>query len=387
MANARRLRLMLTGFFATIGVLMLFNFVINPLGAWQHQVVPGLYRRVRLERVITPYLLRTSAPDTLLLGSSRVLYGMKIEQGVKDGFQNGAFSGSHLPEIAREVDIALRNPHLKRIIWGVEFYTFDSYGNACSPDTCARLDGDLGIKITDSILSADALVASWRLVLRAASGNVTAQARMPIPWPAPYICDLFAHPPPPTLAGMDQAQRLREVSNLPEYRNFDYSPRLLKSFLAIVDRIRRAHVELIAFVPPVSEYELEMIRQTGRWTDFQQWKRDLAAHLTYADFSGYNGIARSDRMFIDAWHMEPAVGAAIMRQLLGLAPGACRDAAIVANAALPVTAGNVDQMVALQQQRLDAAIATPNIYSSTIAAVVVKRYGASPANPSLSASR
>jgi hypothetical protein len=386
MGSARRLRLMLTGFCATIGVLMLFNFLVNPLGAWRHRLVSGRYRRVRLERVITPYLLRTSEPRTLLLGSSRVFYGMKIEQGVKDGFENAALSGSRLREISREVDLALRNPHLRRIVWGVEFYTFDTFSDDCSPDTCARLDGDLGIKLSDAILSADTLVASWRLMLRAAAGNVTAQARMPIPWPAPYICELFAHPPPPTLAGMDQAQRLREVSNLPEYRRFDYSPRMRKYFLDIVERIRRAQVELIAFVPPVSEYEMEMIRQTGRWADFQQWKRDLAADLSYTDYSGYNGIARSDRMFIDAWHMEPAVGAVILRQLLGLAPAPCRDAAIVADAAIPVTAGNIDQVAALQQQRLEEAVATPNVYSTTIATVILKRYGTR-ASPSLSASR
>jgi hypothetical protein len=386
MGSARRLRLMLTGFCAALGVLMLFNFLINPFGAWHHQPVSALYRRVRLERVITPYLLRTAAPRTLLLGSSRVFYGIKIEQGVKDGFENAALSGSRLKEISREVDIALRNPRLKRIVWGVEFYTFDTFSDNCAPDTCARLDGDFGIKFRDSILSADALVASWRLLLRAASGNVTAQARMPIPWPASYVCALFAHPPPPTLAGMDQAQRLREVSNLPEYRRFDYSPRMRQYFRDIVERIRRAHVELIAFVPPVSEYEMEMIRQNGRWADFQQWKHDLAADLPYSDYSGYNGIARSDRMFIDAWHMEPAVGAVILRQLLGLPSSPCRDAAIVADAAIPVTAGNIDQVAALQQQRLDEAVATPNVYSTTIAAVILKRYGG-PANPSLSASR
>jgi hypothetical protein len=236
-------------------------------------------------------------------------------------------------------------------------------------------------------VSSDALIASWRLLLRAATGNVTEAASMPIPWPSPFICNLFAHPEPPTLAGMDAAQRLREVSNLPEYRHFQYSPALVKYFDGLVDRIRRTHVELIAFVPPVSEYELEMIRQTGRWADFQHWKRDLAARIAYADFSGYNGIAHSDRMFIDAWHMEPAVGAVIMRRLLGFPDSDCPDAAIVASAALPVTARNVDQMLALQEQRKDAAVATtPNVYSTTVAAAIVKRYGGL-ANPSLSASR
>jgi hypothetical protein len=92
-------------------------------------------------------------------------------------------------------------------------------------------------------------------------------------------------------------------------------------------------------------------------------------------------------MFIDAWHMEPAVGAVIMRRLLGFPDSDCPDAAIVASAALPVTARNVDQMLALQEQRKDAAVATtPNVYSTTVAAAIVKRYGGL-SNPSLSASR
>ena len=261
MALARRLRLMLTGFCAVLAVVMAFNFAVNPFGAWRHRLVPGLYRRVSLERVTTPYLLRTAHPQTLLLGSSRVFFGMQIEQGVKDGVENAALSGSSLREISKEVDLALRNPHLKRVIWGLEFYTFDTYKNQCDPDTCERLDGDLGIKLTDTILSTDTLKLSWRMLGRAMRGDVSAAGRMPIPWPAPFICTMFAHPPPPTLAGMDQDRRFREVTNLPEYRRFNYSPQLEKFFLQIVNRIRDAHVELITFEAPVTEYELEKIRQ------------------------------------------------------------------------------------------------------------------------------
>jgi hypothetical protein len=238
MRLARRLRLMLTGFCAALVVVMAFNFLVNPLGAWRHRLVPGLYRRVRFERVATPYLLRTSTPQTLLLGSSRVFFGMQIVQGVKDGFQNAAFSGSSLQEISKEVDIALRNSHLKRIIWGLDFYTFDEFRDQCDPYTCARLDGDLGVKLTDAILSTDTLRMSWRMLMRAKRGEVSADARMPIPWPAPFVCTMFAHPPPPTLAGMDQQRRFRQVTNLPEYRQFNYSLRLEKFFLQIVDRIR-----------------------------------------------------------------------------------------------------------------------------------------------------
>jgi hypothetical protein len=386
MAAARRLRLMLSWLVAAVAAVIVLNILVNPWGAWRFHLVPGKYRRVRAERVVTPYLLRTAAPDTLLLGSSRTLYGMKIEQGVHDGVENAALSGSRLQEIAKEVDIALRNPHLRRVIWGVEFYTIDAYTDSCSPDTCARLDGDWRITLTDNLLSADTFVASYRMIGRALQGKIAADARQPIPWPKAFICRQFANPPPPTLAGMDEQRRLREISQLPEYRQFDYSPRLFQLFLEIVQRIRRAHVELIAYVPPVDQFELEMIRQTGRWPDFQRWKRELAQHLSYTDYSGYNGIARSDRMFIDAWHMEPAVGATIMRQLLGDSIPDCPDAAIVAGSALRVTADNVGAMLALQDRRKDEATAAPNVYSTTIAAVIAKRYGHIAA-PDLSARR
>ncbi len=386
MAARRRLRLMLLGFFAVLSAVIGFNCLVNPWGAWRFHLVSGEYRRVNEERVVTPYLLRTSSPETLLLGSSRVRYGMKIEQGVKDGVENAALSGSRLHEIAKELDIAVRNPRLKRIIWGVEFYTFDAYGEVPIPDTSARLDGNLRIKLTDNVLSADTFVASYRMVLRAMMGKISKQAAMPVPWPGPFICDLFAHPEPPTLAGMDAVHRFREVSNLPEYRHFDYSARLRQSFLDIVGRIRGARVQLIAFVPPLTQFELEMIRQTGRWHDFQDWKRFLAENINYTDFSGYNGVARSDRMFIDAWHMEPAVGATIMRKLLGDSIPACPDAATVAGSALAVTADNIDQMLALQDRRKAEATATPNVYSTTVAAAILQRYGPI-AVPDLSARR
>lgn len=385
MPLARRLRLMLTWFCAGLAAVMGFNFLVNPLGAWRHRLVPGRYRRVNLERVVMPYLLHTSTPQTLLLGSSRVRFGMQIVQGVKDGFENAALSGSTLQEISKEVDLALRDPHLKRIIWGVEFYTFDKFKDECHPDTCARLDGDLRLKLTDAILSGETLRMSWRMLRRAERGKVSEDARMPIPWPAPFVCTMFAHPPAPTLAAIDQEQRFREVTNLPEYRHFKYSPGLEQFFLDIVGRIHRAHVELFAFVPPVTQYELEMIRQNGRWDEFQHWKHFLADNLPYTDFSGYNGIARSDRMFIDAWHMEPAVGAVIMRRLLGLPDCDCADAAVVWNSALPMNAHNAEAMLALQDQRMAAATAEPNIYSTTVAAAIAKRYG-SP-RPALSARR
>ena len=50
---------------------------------------------------------------------------------------------------------------------------------------------------------------------------------------------------------------------------------------------------MIPFVPPFSEYELELIRQGGQWETFQNFKRQLASVAPFWDFSGYNEIART----------------------------------------------------------------------------------------------
>jgi hypothetical protein len=385
MAYARRLRLMLSLSAAALAAALGFNFLANPLGAWHHRLVPDIYMRLNHERVTTPYLLRTAHPQTLLLGASRVLYGMRIEQGVKDGFENAALSGATLEEISKEVDLALRNPRLKRIIWGVEFYTFDSFNAGCDPETCARLNGSIRLKLTDSIMSGDAVVQSWRLVVRAATHKLKESARIPIPWPRGVICRELARPQFPTLASLSPAHRFRQVTHLLEYRRFDYSQEQMERFLDIVDRIRRAHVQLLFFVPPLTEFELEMMRQNGRWPDYQRWKRDLAAHFSYLDFSGYNELARSDAMFSDVWHMKAAAGAVIMRQVLGLPDCECPEAGIVTRSGLRITTDNVDETVALQERRMMAATAEPNRYSRIVAAAIIKRYGAPVA--ALSASR
>jgi hypothetical protein len=76
--------MMLTALAALTGGALLFNFLINPFGTWRHRLVNGIYYRVRAghERVIAPYLLRSTEPSTVMFGTSRVLMGIPIEQGI-----------------------------------------------------------------------------------------------------------------------------------------------------------------------------------------------------------------------------------------------------------------------------------------------------------------
>src|SRR5438445_9953445 len=92
----RRLMSMMVGLWLVVGVTMSANYLVNPYGAWRVDIISDLNKRVDQERVMTPYLLRTVQPETLLVGNSRVYLGMPIEQDCRDGLINGGISGATL---------------------------------------------------------------------------------------------------------------------------------------------------------------------------------------------------------------------------------------------------------------------------------------------------
>jgi hypothetical protein len=373
---ARRLWLMLIAMTALTGSALLFNFLVNPFGAWRHRLISQTYYRVRAghDRVITPYLLRSTRPNTVMFGTSRVLMGMPIEQGMKNGFLNAAMAAARLQEISKAVAIALKNPGLKRIIWGVDFFAFDQRLKS-NPETFARLGGSWRLLIQDNLLSTEAFDSSYHLLGRAVSGRKHLDRRVlePIPWPADYICDRFAHYPERGLAAYGDRGALPQVMlEMPLYRGAVCCDAGLARFKAVIDEIRRAHVQPIIFIPPLSRYELEAIRQGGDWPRFQQWKRDLAQITPYWDFSGYNQISGTDTMFMDILHMKPEAGMTILRRLLGDGSAECPGMKTVLDSGFWVDRNNVDQVLAIQEQREQAAIEEPNKYSEVVAKAITQ---------------
>ena len=370
--------MMLLALAGLISTVVAFNFAVNPLGAWHHRLVNNIYYRLRrggAERVMTPYRLRTTYPDTLLVGTSRILFGMPIEQGYRDGFLNAALSAARPTEIKQEVHLALRNPRLKRIIWALDFFTFDKRLES-NPDTSARLEGDLRLLVLDNLLSSTALDAGFQLVKRAISGrqSLSTAAQEPIPWPQDFICQSFQTQADTGLANLDEeGVVLQLVWEAPVYRGTTCCNDGMELFRSSVTEIKRAGIQLVLFLPPMTQYELEKIRQSDIWPRFQQFKRDLTASSSFWDFTGYNELAHTDSMFLDVVHMKPDVGMTIMRWLLGMPDSRCRDMQIVVDSALWVDSNNIDQVLALQDDRKRVATRNSNKYERVVARALARQ--------------
>jgi hypothetical protein len=364
--------------FALTGVLIAggiaLTWLLNPLGATRSRFIDAIFRKIKRERIATPYLLRTAQPQTLLLGSSRVLMGMRIEQGERDGVMNAALTAATLKQISQIVDVALRNPRLRRIIWGVDFFAFSAYWNSEDPAFNARIADNRETRLEETLLSLDALGDGFDLFKRSLRGRARLKTTMTadVPWPAELICDQFVTD---RMYGLDvdtpaQIERqMRQVLRL--YRRYEFAQSQLEIFRDTVRRIRARKVELLLFVPPMSEYELELIRHGGHWGDLENFKRALAAVAPFDDFAAYNAMAPRDDFYVHVVHFKAAVGYQIMRLLLGMDVATCNDdARIVAQSALRVDAASIDRVLAAEAQMRDRAVAQNSRYSRMAAEAV-----------------
>jgi hypothetical protein len=370
----RRIRLMfaLTAVLIAGGIAL--TWLLNPFGATRSRFIDPIFRKIKRERLATPYLLRVAQPETVLLGSSRVLMGMRIEQGERDGVMNAAIKGATLTQISRIVDVALENPRLKRIVWGVDFFAFSTHWKFEDPSFDARIADNPQARLEDTLLSLDALGDGFDLFKRSLRGRarLTTTMKANVPWPMELICDQYVTDRADGLDVGRPAQiaiQMRQIMYL--YRRYEFSQSQLEIFRETVKRIRTRDVALLLFVPPMSEYELELIRQSGHWGDLEKFKRALAAVAPFYDFAAYNGMAPRDEFYLQVIHFKAAPGHQIMRLLLGTDTATCNDdARIVAQSALRIDAASIDRVLATEAQMRDRAITQDSRYSRMAAEAV-----------------
>lgn len=373
----RRLMLMFTLTAALVAAGIFANYLLNPYGAWHSALIDPIFRKIEHERVVTPYLLRVAEPETILLGSSRVYMGMRIEQGERDGIMNAALSGATIAQLSRVVKVALLNSRLKRIVWGVDFFAFDEKWKGHDVFFDERISNNRALKFEDTLLSLSTLSDGYRYFSRARRGvkKLRPIVTSSLPWPMPMICEQFVATADHGLQLSDDAEVEQELTeDLPDYTTYRFSPKTMKLFRDTIAEARDRGVQVTMFVPLFSEYELELIRQGGQWEMFQNFKRELAATGPFWDFSGYNPAARTDALYMHIMHYKVAVGQEILRIVTGATTSDCDElATAVASSAMRVDASSIERALTKQEQMREQETRTESRYSRLVARAIERR--------------
>lgn len=330
-ATRGRLGAMLCALGLGLVLFVLFNLLVNPYGAWPIEVIDPAFRVMSLHaaRVSAPYRARIERSPVVLVGNSRVLEGMPIPAGTRDGFANLAMAGSTLDEMIDLLHLALHSGTVRTVVWGVDLWTFNSsLTGVRDAETGKRIRGDPWLRARETLLNREVLSLSLDVVNRARRGRakLPRPERASLPWAPALIADSLAgaahpRPPAPSTATVNQIRGLSAGCT-----QYELGAERFMRFERMVQELRAEGIELVAFSPPLHFLELEVIRLTGQWASYLEWQRTLARITPYWDFSGYDAPAALYPKLFDPnhfIHFRAPLGHLILRHVLGESCGEC----------------------------------------------------------------
>ncbi len=322
-----------------------FNYVIDPWGlngrfriAGVNTVKLDLHMRTRLHKA---HVLPRLKPATIVLGISRAAQGIRTDHEAWDlkPVYNLSLDGGTIGEIGDFMEAAVETSPLKQVVIGLDFEAFSNlgWGRQARNETAEALAA-LGnpLRRVRPYFTTDMLAASL------GSANRQRTEQMSVLPSGETSAPLFE-----SVVAKIGGHRKLFLRSEDEYFNFHYSRDLqtndgrssLEAFRGIVMIARRHGIDLRLFISPVHARQMEVIRQLGLWSLFEQWKRELVAilaedaatHLDKLpiplwDFSGYNSLTTEHvppagdeksrmRWYWESSHYHPALGDLVLDRI------------------------------------------------------------------------
>jgi len=105
-------------------------------------------------------------------------------------------------------------------------------------------------------------------------------------------------------------------------KNYSMSQNKLGRLRMLIDYCRNNGLELTVFIHPSHALQWEGIKVTGRWEEFEAWKKEVVKTTQVWDFSGYNSVttAPTDNFehYWDQSHYRKQVGNLVLNRMLGV---------------------------------------------------------------------
>lgn len=313
----RRLRLLFVftigGFLAVVG----FNYCVNPFGLWAPTVVAQQYTKAGRDLVFPGHSVHIrEEARVVLIGSSRTRTGFWVPSVCRDGVLNTGVPNASLADMELVAEKIGARDDVQRVIIEASFFmVLAGFVEQDVPDLVERLEGDLARRVTETLASRGAVQASVRKLRRSLGMGFGDDGRT-IPWPVTDIAE--------TVRAMDGAPAMSETvareSLIQAGEPFE-KPQVLQDRLqrqlSIARNLRASGKDVVFFVPPVTEYRLEMVRQHGLWDAYCDWKAELVAVAPTWDFGRSGALSIFEAGYRDVHHFRDAIGWLMMRRMLG----------------------------------------------------------------------
>ncbi len=312
--------------FIIITLFVSVNYSCDPYGIFNYDWYGNKIRNhIASDRMSKVYYAKRLMPQTVLIGSSRtgIVDPKDVSLYTKDTVYNLALNGASFYEQAMYAKFAIEVLHVKHIIWGVDFFSFNPERYPDSAFEQERLT--FAIYMNDykgALLSLAAFTDSLKTFFESIkksskehknllTGNDTFSEFEAIfhQKGIPFIKDKIDK----GLEGYAKTRTLFNSKLFQEPHSIDQNLETLKSTLALANL---HHVTLTIYISPVYYQHIELIHTMGLHRTHQYFKASLSEITSYWDFSTKSSITMDIHNFWDNSHAKKEVTQQIMKTIL-----------------------------------------------------------------------
>ena len=313
---------LLSAFLPIVGV-GVFNIIIDPYDVFNTPNFLGINhskpRKDNSDRLFKATDVIRIKPVTVFMGSSRTKRAIDPNDPALKNNQpayNLALTKGNFYELRRYLEHAIANQkELDLVVIGLDLFMFNSLMGTRQSFSEQRLEKkyllleDL-INITFSL---DALFASQETVIdsnKNLPNNIFDGENGFIPY--------LNVDPKKTKSRFEKIMGNYYVGY---HITYQLSTQLLDEFKKVVDLCQQNQIKLISYISPAHATQWEIIKSSGQWSTFEEWKPKVVEISDVFDFSGYNSITSEPiqnemENYTENSHYTPKVGNLILNRLL-----------------------------------------------------------------------
>ncbi len=297
-ANKRKYRrynwLFLLSVFMPVATVGVFNILVDPYDVFKTPNFLGINhskpRKDNSDRLFKATDVIRIKPVTVFLGSSKTTGSLDPDHPALKNEQpayNLGLNAINAYELRRYVEHTIANQkELELVIIGLDLFMFSSSTKNSQSFSEQRLEKrHISLKdLIDLTFSLDVLLASKETIIDSKKTPIDIDN-------LGYGDNGFM---PKLNLDREEIQSIFDKYINGYYKLYaaQYQPsnQLLDELKKIVNLCQQNQIKLILFISPSHATQWEVIRSSGKWSNFEEWKRKVVKISPVFDFSGYNSI-------------------------------------------------------------------------------------------------
>ena len=320
-------RRFLRHFFASIAVAMAlvgaFNYAIDPFDLWHAPRLERLntVKSIGNVRFVKPLQVEVRQPETVILGSSRALYGLDPKNFPHPNrTYNFGIHALTATEMRGYGEHILSDTEARHMVIELGFYGFNGRQSA-TPDYDNAVLGRAAVlrALPIVLFSQEAIGRSGRTITDSRRGArlITRSDGF-----AQFAFDPAKDPVDKFLEVIDQFSHSNGL-----YASNPGIDRPMAQYRSLLAAAKAKGVDVVSFIGPEHASLLVVIDRNGLWPLYKAWIRGLAEissdlGVPLWDFSGFNAYTTTPmkdgyRAYFDASHFRPEIGRLMLARMQG----------------------------------------------------------------------